>query len=347
MRALCKIEPGEGGLGLSDRAPRDPGADEILIRMKAAGICGTDMQIYHWAPRMARRMELPRTLGHEVSGVVEVVGAGVDNVAIGDHVSLESHIYCGECRPCRLGRAHLCMNTTYPGIDIDGAFAEYLTVPARIAWVNPPGLAHETAAMLEPFGIAVHASLEGSGVAGLTVLVSGCGPIGLMNVAAARALGARTIIASDLNPLRLATATRMGADRVVNAGEEDVAKIVSDMTGGAGADVAIEYSGSEAGFRTVFECLAKGGDLRLVGAPPKAIPVDFTWWLLKCPVMHNIHGRRIWKTWHKSTQLINDGAVDLSPVRSHVLPLSESIRGFELILAGEAVKPILVPDGEA
>ncbi len=347
MRALCKIEPGEGGIGLRDRDPRDPAADEILIRMKVAGICGTDMQIYHWAPRMARRMELPRTLGHEVSGVVEAIGAGVDNVAIGDHVSLESHIFCGACRPCRLGRAHLCINTTYPGIDIDGAFAEYLTVPARIAWVNPPGLAHETACMLEPFGIAVHASLEGSGVAGLTVLVNGCGPIGLMNVAAARALGARIVIASDLNPLRLATATRMGADRAINAADEDVARIVADMTGGAGVDVAIEYSGSEAGFRTAFECLAKGGDLRLVGAPPEAIPVDFTWWLLKCPVMHNIHGRRIWKTWHRSTRLIHDNLVDLSPVRSHVLPLSDSIRGFELILAGEAIKPLLVPDGDA
>ncbi len=344
MRALCKTAPGEGGIELRDCVSRDPGTDEIRIRMAAAGICGTDMQIYHWAPRMARRMKLPRILGHEISGVVEAVGADVANVAIGDHVSLESHIYCGDCRPCRLGRAHLCTNTTYPGIDIDGAFAEYATVPARIAWVNPPGLAHETAAMLEPFGIAVHACLEGAGVAGLTVMVNGCGPIGLMNVAAARALGAQTVIACDLNPLRLAAAEKMGADRALNAAEDDIAKAIADMTGGDGVDVAIEYSGSEAGFQTVFECLAKGGDLRLVGAPPAAIPVDFTYWLLKCPNMQNIHGRRIWKTWRRATPLIYDGAVDLAPVRSHVLPLAEAPRAFELILAGEAVKPILVPD---
>jgi threonine 3-dehydrogenase len=316
MRAICKIEPAEGGIGFRDVEPRQPGSGEILIRVAAAGICGTDMQIYNWAPRMARRMKLPRVLGHEASGVVEAVGAGVDGLSPGDHVSLESHIYCGVCRPCRLGRAHLCTETTYPGIDIEGVFAEYVTVQARIAWRNPADLAHETAAMLEPFGIAVHACLEGEGVSGLSVLVNGCGPIGLMAVAAARALGARQVIACDLNPLRLAVAEKMGADRAVDAGNEDLAKIVNDMTSGEGVDVGIEFSGSEGGFKAVFEALAKGGDFRLVGAPPAAIPVDFTWWLLKCPTMHNIHGRRIWDTWQRSTELVASGAVDLAPIRS-------------------------------
>jgi threonine 3-dehydrogenase len=343
MRALCKIAPEVGGLGFREVEPRTPGADEVLIRVAAAGICGTDMQIHDWAPRMARRMTLPRVLGHEASGVVEAIGIGVGGIAVGDHVSLESHIYCGVCRPCRLGRAHLCTDTKYPGIDIEGAFAEFITVPARIAWRNPPDLAHETAAMLEPFGIAVHACLAGEGVSGLTVLVNGCGPIGLMAVGAARALGAARVIACDLNPLRLAVAERMGADRTVDAGTEDLAAIVADMTAGEGADVGIEFSGSESGFKAVFECLAKGGDFRLVGAPPQAIPVDFTWWLLKCPTMYNIHGRRIWDTWQRATELVAAGAVDLAPIRSHVLPLSEGLRGFELIRAGEAVKPLLIP----
>lgn len=345
MLGICKVEAAEGGIALRDDcvAP-DPDMDEIRIKVAAAGICGTDMQIYNWAPRMARRMTLPRVLGHEVSGVVESVGSGVRDVFVGDHVSLESHIFCGTCRPCRLGKAHLCVNTRYPGIDIDGAFAEYVTVPAAIAWVNPPEVPHETAAMLEPFGIAVHACLEGSGVSGQTVLVNGCGPIGLMAVAAARALGASKVIACDLNPLRLATAEKMGADRAVNGGEENLVEIVRDMTGGEGADVGIEFSGSEAGFKAVFDSLAKGGDFRLVGAPPTAIPVDFTWWLLKCPTMYNIHGRRIWDTWQHSTDLIYSGRVDLAPIRSHVLPLSDGVRGFDLIRAGEAVKPLLVPE---
>ena len=341
--SLQKIAPEIGGIALRETDPREPGPGEVSIRVGAAGICGTDMQIYNWAPRMARRMALPRVLGHEVSGTVEAVGPGVEGIAAGDRVSLESHIFCGRCRPCRLGRAHLCENTRYPGIDIDGAFAEYLTVPASIAWVNPPELAHETAAMLEPFGIAVHACLAGAGVSGLTVLVNGCGPIGLMAVATARALGAARVIACDLNPLRLRAALTMGADRAVDGGDEDLPRIVGDMTGGTGADVGIEFSGSEAGFNAVFQALAKGGDFRLVGAPPAAIPVDFTWWLLKCPAMYNIHGRLIWQTWQRAAELLAAGAVDLAPVRSHTLPLSEAPRGFELIRDGEALKPVLVP----
>ena len=343
MLSLQKIAPETGGIALREIDPRPPGPGEISIRVGAAGICGTDMQIFNWAPRMARRMALPRVLGHEVSGAVEAVGQGVEGLAAGDRVSLESHIFCGRCRPCRLGRAHLCEDTRYPGIDIDGAFAEYLTVPASIAWVNPPGLAHETAAMLEPFGIAVHACLAGAGVSGLSVLVNGCGPIGLMAVATARALGAARVIACDLNPLRLRAAETMGADRAVDGASGDLPGIARDMTGGAGVDVGIKFSGSESGFRAVFEALAKGGDFRLVGAPPAAIPVDFTWWLLKCPAMQNIHGRLIWQTWQRATELLAAGAVDLAPVRSHVLPLSEAPRGFALIRDGEALKPVLVP----
>jgi threonine 3-dehydrogenase len=343
MLALCKVEATEGGIGLRNVAVSEPGPGEIRIKVAAAGICGTDMQIYKWAPRMARRMKLPRVLGHEVSGVVDALGPGVSNVKLGDHVSLESHVFCGQCKQCRTQRAHLCVKTTYPGIDFDGGFADYAVVPASIAWVNPPDMPHEIAAMQEPYGIAVHASLEGSGVSGQSVLVNGCGPIGLMNVAAARALGARQIIACDPNPLRLATAKTMGADRCVNPKEEDVVKVVRDMTDGDGVDVGIEYSGTEAGFRAVFECLTKGGDFRLVGAPSAPIPVDFSFWLLKCPRMINIHGRRIWESWVQASALLRAGKVDLRPLASHVLPLSEATRGFELILAGQAVKPILIP----
>jgi threonine 3-dehydrogenase len=344
MLALCKVEATAGGLALIERDVAEAGDGEIRIRVKAAGICGTDMQIYHWAPRMARRMALPRVMGHELSGVVESLGSGVSNVAVGDHVSLESHIFCGICRQCRLGRAHLCEDTRYPGIDIDGGFASHVVVPAQIAWKNPPDFPHEQAAALEPFGIAVHASLEGSGVSGQTVLVNGCGPIGLFNVAAARVLGAAAVIAVDVHPLRLRCAAQLGADRVVNAREEDVAAVARDMTRGAGVDVAIEYSGTPEGFATALASLCKGGDFRLVGAPPRPIEVDFTHWLRNCPRVYNIHGRRIWETWERATGLVYSGQVDLSPVLSHVLPLSEGLRGFELILKGEAAKPILVPD---
>ena len=345
MLALCKTEASEGGIAVRNIEPCDAGRGEIRLKVGAAGICGTDMQIYNWAPRMARRMTLPRVLGHEVSGVVDQIGDGVDDIEVGDHVSLESHIYCGTCRACRLGNAHLCTHTTYPGIDIDGAFADYVTVPSRIAWKNPKDLPHETGAMLEPFGIAVHACLEGDGVSGRSVLINGCGPIGLMAVAMARALGASTVIAADLNPLRLKTAEIMGADRTIKADEETTADVARDLTRGDGVEVGIEFSGSEAGFNSVFDSLCKGGDLRLVGGPPSTIPVDFTWWLLKCPTLIPIHGRRIWDTWQRATDLVYSGAVDLTPIQSHILPLSDATEGFELIRRGEAVKPLLVPEG--
>ena len=343
MLTVCKVAEGEGGIAVLEGEPREPGPGEVMIKVTAAGICGTDMQIYYWAPRMARRMTLPRVLGHEACGIVAAVGPDVTSPAIGDFVSLESHVFCGTCRPCRLGNAHLCENTTYPGINFDGGFAEYVTVPSQICWVNPPDLPFRVAAMMEPFGISVHATLAGSGVAGKTVLINGCGPIGLMNIATARALGAVRVIACDLNPLRLATAETMGADRAVNAAEEDLQAIVQDMTGGSGVDVAIEYSGSEPGFNACFQALAKGGDFRLVGAPPRPIPVDFTFWLLKCPSMQNIHGRRIWDSWQRAADLVATGAVDLGPIHSHDLPLKDGAKGFELIRDGKAVKPLLVP----
>jgi threonine 3-dehydrogenase len=343
MLALSKVSPGENGLELCEVAVSLPKADEIRIKVHAAGICGTDMQIYKWSPRIKRRMTLPRVIGHEVSGIVDQVGSAVSNIQVGDHVALESHIYCNNCLQCRRDQEHLCENLTYPGIDIDGGFAEYIVVPARIAWVITQPLDHNIAAMLEPFGIGVHAALEGSGVSGQTVLVNGCGPIGLMTIAVARALGARRIIASDMNPLRLKTAELMGADRLIKVDEENVVNAVKDFTNGAGADVGIEFSGSEAGFRNVFDSITKGGDFRLVGAPAQPINVDFSQWVLKCPKVHNIHGRRIWQSWERAMPLIYDGKVDLKPLVSHVLPMAEAASGFDLILQGLAVKPIIVP----
>ncbi|MBB44338.1 MAG: L-threonine 3-dehydrogenase [Rhodospirillaceae bacterium] len=343
MLAVCKVAECKGGIEVRNCDPIEPKAGEVRIKVSAAGICGTDMQIYNWAPRMARRMQLPRILGHEVCGIIEAVGPEVRSPKVGDFVSLESHVFCRECRQCRLGRAHLCEKTTYPGINFDGGFAEYVTVPSQICWVNPPGLSLEVAAMMEPFGISVHATREGSGVAGKSVLINGCGPIGLMNIATARAMGATKVIACDLNPIRLKTATEMGADRVVNAAVEDLCSVIADMTAHAGVDVAIEYTGSEDGFNTCFQSLSKGGDFRLVGAPPKPISVDFTQWLLKCPKMQNIHGRRIWDSWQFALELISAKKVDLGPIHSHSIPLSEGKKGFELILAGKAVKPLIIP----
>jgi threonine 3-dehydrogenase len=343
MLALCKVTAERNGLGFRTMPVPEPGPGMVRIKVAAAGVCGTDIQIYNWAPRMARRMALPRVLGHEVCGTIDLLGPEVAGVSVGQQVALESHIFCGTCHACRSDRAHLCENTTYPGVDIDGGFAAYLTVPSRICWAAPEGMAPEITAMLEPYGIAIHACTEGSGVSGQIVLINGCGPIGLMAVAVARALGAAKVIATDVNPLRLAMAGRMGADRCVNAAEEDVVAIAKDMSYGRGVDVAIEFSGSPDGFKAAFASVCRGGDFRLVGAPAHPLEVDFTRWVLTCPRVINIHGRRIWKNWAQGDDLLRSGRIDLKPLLSHVLPLSEGQRAFDLVLSGQAVKPVLVP----
>jgi threonine 3-dehydrogenase len=344
MLAFAKIAPEINGLALCQREVRKPDAGEVLLKLSAAGICGSDIQIYKWAPRYVNWIKLPRIIGHEMSGVVTELGAGVTNVKVGDHVSLESHIPCGQCYQCRTNRAHICPDTRYPGIQIDGVFAEYVTVPAEIAWVNPPEVPERFTAVLEPFGIAVHATLEGSGVAGQSVLINGCGPIGLMNVAVARYFGAHTVIGVDPNPLRRKTAQAMGADCTIDPAEQDVARVVKDMTAGRGADVVFEYTGQPAGVKNCFASVTMGGDIRWCATPPHAMEFDFNMMRVKRPTIYNIHGRRLWETWVVAAPLIYDQRVDISPVLTHTLPLSEAPRAFELVLSGQAGKPILVPD---
>ena len=255
MLALAKIAQEEGGVAVGEYPVPSPGPGEVLIKMQAAGICGTDMQIYKWAPRMRARVQTPRILGHEMAGHIVEVGEGVSRLKQGDFVSLESHIYCGHCRQCRSGQAHVCQNLGYPGISIDGGFAEFAVVPEQICWVNPPDMDPYLAAMLEPYGISVYASDVGTGVSGQSVLINGCGPIGMMNVATARALGAAQILAVDPNPKRCAMAGQMGADRTLDPFEEDVVKACQDMTQGYGIDVAIEYSGTPEGFEACTAAL--------------------------------------------------------------------------------------------
>ena len=343
MLAMCKTRPEAGGVEIRDIAEPQPLAGEVRIKVAATGICGTDVHIYKWAPDIARLMKLPVALGHEISGVVDGVGSGVHRVQVGDRVSVESHISCGHCYQCHLGKAHLCRQTGYPGITRDGGFAAYTVVPEHIVWVHATDIPLDIAALFEPFGIGVHASLEGCGVSGMNVLITGCGPIGLMSIAAARALGASCIIATDVNPTRLALATQMGADRVVDVREADPVTIARDMTRGNGVDVALEYSGDPQALTQAVEALTAGGDLRLVGAASAPVTIDITRWILKGIRIYNIHGRKLFHSWEHASRLVYGGKVDLRPVISHTLPLREGLRAFELIEQGVAAKVLVTP----
>jgi threonine 3-dehydrogenase len=299
------------------------------------------MHIYHGLGPFAARMALPTVLGHEMCGTVTALGTGVTTISVGDLVSIESHIPCWNCIVCRTGRAHVCPHTRYPGIDINGAFAEYVTVPASIAWVNPAHVSRQEAALLEPLGIAVHATLEGSGVAGQRVVVNGCGPIGLMNIAVARHFGARTVIGVDPNPYRRKIAEQMGADVTIDPAATDVPRAVRGLTGEEGADVVFEYSGSREGVLNCFAMVGALAQIRWIGTPSRPFEFDFGAWRKGRPTIFNISGRRIWETWQKTAPLLYEQKIDLKPVISHVLPLSESPRAFELIHAGQAIKPVI------
>jgi len=345
MLGMCKTKPTIGGIELlNGLEASDPKPGQVRIRVSGCGICGTDLHIYKWTPWAAQRMTLPTIMGHEVGGIVEAVGVGVTSCHPGDRVSLESHIFCGECYQCRTSRAHLCANMKYLGIDVGGGFAEYVTVPASIVWSHPAPVEGDVAAMFEPFGIAVHASLVGCGIAGANVLITGCGPIGLMNLMVARAFGAAHIIGSDINPRRLALAARLGSDRIVAVPDEDVVAIARDITHGRGVDVAIDYSGDQSAINQAAEAVCAGGELRLLGAGSDRITINPTQWVLKELKIVTVHGRRIFETWEQAGRLIYSGRVNLKPLISHSVPLKNGLRGFDLIQSGEAVQVIISPD---
>ncbi|HIE86963.1 MAG TPA: L-threonine 3-dehydrogenase [Gammaproteobacteria bacterium] len=345
MLALRKIEPGVGGLSVDEVPVPEPGPGEVKIKVAYTGICGTDLHIYNWVP-FAQRMQLPTVLGHETSGTIVAVGEGVSSVKVDDFISMESHISCGTCYTCHMGQANVCMNTRYPGVDIDGGFAPYVVVPEKIVWKQPEGISPQVAAMFEPFGIAVHASFKGRGMAGMNVLVAGCGPIGLMNIIVAKALGANRVIATDVSPTRLQQARDLAPDAVIDVsnGNQQAIKTIRDMTRRNGVDVSLEYSGAPQSLALISEVTVAGGELVMVGVPGGETLVNLETWLLKGFDIYNVHGRRLHSTWEQASKLVLDKKVDLEQLISHVMPISEAPRGVDLLLKGEGIKILIEPE---
>lgn len=345
MRALQKPAPAPGARLIETEAPR-PGLGEVLVRVRATSVCGTDLHIWNWDGWAAGRFPAPMVFGHECAGEVVEVGRGVDPlmVKVGDRVSAETHLACGRCLQCRTGRKHICRNLRILGVDVPGVFAEYVVVPAENAWVNDPDLPWEVASIQEPFGNAVQTVLAGPGVSGRTVLVNGCGPIGLMAVQVARACGAALIVASDPNQGRLALAAGLGADLTVNPLERDLDATVRDATRGDGVDALLEFSGSPAGIRAAFRALTFGGHASLLGLP--ALPVEFDLAndiVFKAATVIGISGRLMFDTWYQVRELVRSRRVDLARIVSHDLDLADFGRVFDLVARGEAVKVVMRP----
>ena len=346
MQAVAKTTPGPGMELIRAPIPT-PGPHDVLIQVHAASICGTDLHIYHWDEWSQRRIVPPLILGHEFAGIVVEVGEDVrpDQAKVGDRVSAESHITCGTCLQCRVGRRHVCENTRIIGVDRDGAYAQFIAIPVENVWRNPPDMPWPIASLQENFGNSVH-TVASVDVRAKRVLVTGCGPVGLMAIPVARAFGAECIVATDLSPYRLDLARRMGADLALNPAEDDVVTQIRDLLGRHGVDVLLEMSGAPAALKQGLELLTPGGEAALLGLASGAINgLDLgNLVIMRGVTLHGIVGRHVWETWRQMRALLSSGRVDLRPIITHEFPLSRWEDGMRAMDSGKSGKIVLYPE---
>ncbi|WCF09048.1 L-threonine 3-dehydrogenase [Paenibacillus thiaminolyticus] len=318
------------------------GPDEVLVRVKASSICGTDVHIYKWDDWAARTVVTPNVFGHEFAGIVEAVGDRVTNVKAGDHVSGEGHVVCGVCKACRTGNAHVCPHTRSFGISLPGCFGEYAVLRASNVIQNDPKLPFEIACLQDPLGNAVQTVLAGD-IVGKSVAVVGVGPIGLMAIAVAKACGSGTIIAVDINPYRLEMAKTMGADVIVNSKEVNSVQAIREATNGEGAEVVLEMSGHPDAIRDALKAAAQAGRVSLLGIPSKEVSFDLAEDVIfKGLQLIGITGRRMYDTWYQLKGLLERGRIDLTPLITHRLTLDRYEEAFDLMSSGNCGKIVFI-----
>lgn len=343
MKAVIKAKPGPGA-ELVDMEKPVPGPDQVLVKVLATSICGTDLHIYEWNEwAQARIKNLPQVMGHELCGEVLELGKNVKNVKKGNIISAETHIACGHCYLCHTGNAHICVNGKIFGVDVNGVFAEYAVVPGANAWILDEKIPKDFASVMEPLGNAVHTVLAGE-ITGNTVLVTGCGPIGVMSVAVSRICGATKVIATELNDYRIQLAKKVGADLVINPKKENVVEKVLKETDGLGIDVVLEMSGNPIAIKQAFESLRPGGRFSILGIPDKPMEIDLGKDIVfKYITVQGINGRLMFSTWHKTSRFLSSGRLDLEPIITHRFRLEEFEKGMELMQSGNCGKILLYP----
>jgi threonine 3-dehydrogenase len=339
MQALVKVTAAPG-MEMREMPVPEIGATDVLVAVETASVCGTDLHIYHWDEWAQARIKPPYIPGHEFCGTVAAVGELVQGFAVGDFVSAEMHVACGHCLQCRSGQAHVCQFVKILGVDADGAFADYVKIPATNVWKLDPAIPRDFGSLFDPFGNAVHTVLSGA-IAGQTVAVTGCGPIGLFAIAVAKACGAAKVFAIEPNAQRRELARTMGAQVLLDSAG-DVEGEVMAQTGGNGVDVLLEMSGHPAAIRQGFKILRMGGRASLLGIPAKPVELDLANALIfKGATVHGINGRKMYETWFQAEALIREGKMDLSPVITHRLPLAQFDEAMKLLETGEASKILL------
>ncbi len=340
MKAIIKPEQAPG-LALAEVPVPKIASNEALIKVRATSICGTDLHIYKWDEWARKRLRPPLVVGHEFCGHVVSVGRDVTEVKEGDFVSAESHIICGQCAQCRTGNGHICQNTRIIGVDRDGCWAEYIAMPAYNLWPNPPEMSPEVACMLENFGNAVHTAFA-TDLTAKKVLITGCGPVGLMTVAVAKAAGASSIYATDISPYRLRLAQQMGATHALNVAEVDVVEAIRQDTGGQGVDVLLEMSGAQSAIDQGFRSLRDGGAAALLGLAPGTIGFDINSAIIfKGATVYGIVGRELWGTWYRMSGLLKAGLVDLQPLVTHRFTLDQWEDAIQVMNGGASGKVVM------
>ncbi len=343
MIAIMKTKPAYGAELVEVDIPK-PGPGEVLIKVLATTICGTDLHIYEWNEWAQSRIKPPQIMGHEVAGEVVEIGPGVDGLQVGDYISAETHIVCGKCYQCRTGNYHVCQNTKIFGVDMDGVFAEYAIVPAQNAWKNPRGMPPEYASLQEPLGNAVDTVLAGP-IAGKSTLITGAGPLGLLGITVAKASGAYPVIVSEPSEFRRKLAKKVGADYIINPFEEDVVKEVRDITEGNGVDVFLEFSGAPKALEQGLQTVTPGGRVSLLGLFPRDVALDFNNLIIfKSLTVYGITGRHLWNTWYTVSRLIQSGKLNLEPILTHRYKGFDKFEeAFELMRAGKTGKVVFFP----
>jgi len=337
MKALVKKKP-EAGLWLENISVPEIGINDVLIRIRKSSICGTDVHIFNWDDWAQRTIRTPMTIGHEFVGIIEKIGSNVHDFKPGDLVSGEGHIVCGRCRNCLAGRRHLCREPKSIGVNRDGAFAEYLTIPVTNVWYCDPNIPTDVLSCFDPFGNAVHTALSFD-LVGEDVLITGAGPIGLITVVVVRHAGARHVVITDVNPYRLELAKKMGATRTLDVRYQKIKDAVKELGMKEGFDVGLEMSGNPEALRTMLANMCHGGKIALLGILPQ-MAIDWDYVVFNGLTIKGIYGREMYESWYKVTMLIQCG-VDISPIITHRFHYTEFIKGFKVMKSGQCGKVIL------
>lgn len=338
MKAIVK-KYDKPGLWLDEVPVPEPGINDVLVKIQKTSICGTDVHIYKWDTWAQKTIRTPMVIGHEWVGIIEAVGSNVHDLFEGEVVSGEGHLVCGHCRNCLAGRRHLCMNTRGVGVNRDGAFAEYLCIPASNIWVCDPGISADVLSCFDPLGNAVHTALSFE-MLGEDVLITGAGPIGCMAVGVARQAGARHVVITDVNPFRLDLARKMGATRVVDVRKEQLADVIHELGMTEGFDVGLEMSGSESAFKDMLDSMCHGAKIALLGILQPNTIIDWDTVVFNGLTIKGIYGRQIFETWYKMTAMVQSG-LDISPIITHRLPYTQFEEGFELMSGGQSGKIVM------